>query len=219
MFNKRTTQQLSFHYHLHPSLELIMFGDSNSVGLVNGIQQQVLENLYRAHTCGLGLPLVDLREMASPDPLVGGGEPHKALFEDIFESHPTVDYSDNAAQTQVIKHHYMSEFGKHISLAEVTKDFSEDAVVHEVVDNVPHTYHGKSGVRQSFRDMFSKIPHDTSHFDIEHIAINHNHAQVIWKAETPTHGVIRGTDSFAFDKDNRIESQTIVALSCKEPKK
>jgi hypothetical protein len=197
-----------------------MFGDSNSVGLVNSIQQQVLENLYRAHTCGLGLPLVDLREMASPDPLGGGGGPaHKALFEDIFESHPTIDYSDNPAQTQVIKHHYMSEFGKHISLAEVTKDYSEDVVVHEVVDNVPHTYHGKPGVRQSFRDMFYKIPHDTSHFELEHIAINHNHAQVIWKAETPTHGIIRGTDSFAFDKDNRIESQTIVALSCEEPKK
>jgi len=128
-----------------------------------------------------------------------------------------------AAQTQVIKHHYMSDFGKHISLAEITKDFSEDAVVHEVVDNVPHAYHGKSGVRQSFRDksgvrqsfrdMFSKIPHDRSKFEMEHIAINHNHAQVIWKGETPAHGIIRGTDSFAFDKNNRIKSQAIVALS------
>ena len=76
-----------------------MLGDTNAVGLVNDIQQQqVLENLHLVHTCGLGILLVDLRKMASPDPLVpvGGGEPHKALFEDIFESHPAIDYSDNA---------------------------------------------------------------------------------------------------------------------------
>ena len=66
---------------------------------------------------------------------------------------------------------------------------------------------------QSFRDMFSEIPHDRSKFEMEHIAINHNHAQVIWKGETPAHGIIRGTDSFAFDKNNRIKSQAIVALS------
>jgi len=37
----------------------IMFGDTNSVGLVNDIQQHLV------HTCGLGLRLVDLCKMAS----------------------------------------------------------------------------------------------------------------------------------------------------------
>ena len=33
------------------------------------------------------------------------------LFEDIFESHPCIDYSDNHEQAKRIKHHYMNEFG------------------------------------------------------------------------------------------------------------
>ena len=141
-----------------------------------------------------------------------------ALFEDILDSHPMVDYSDNEAQSQVLWHHYLNEFGSKISLNEFLKDYSTNTVIHEVVDSVPHTYHGRQGARQAFRDMFALLPHDITHFELEHVAVNHNHAQVVWKAETPHH-YIRGTDAFTFDEDNRIEAQSIVALSCEENKK
>jgi hypothetical protein len=197
----------------HPTI-IIMFGDLNSNGLSNNLQHQVHQNLHQVRSSFGVVP-----------PLLRGGahdpEQNKVLFEDIFESHPSVDYSDNPAQVRVIKHHYLNEFGKHLSLHEVLKDYSEDTVIHEVLDNVPRTYHGHEGVRQAFRDMFKKIPHDTSHFEFDHIAIDHNHAQVVWKAETPSRGVIIGTDSFAFGKDNRIIHQTIVAMTCdaSEPEK
>jgi hypothetical protein len=191
-----------------------MFGDLHSNGLSNNLQHQVLQNLHQARSSfGLVLPL--LRGGAN------GPEQNKVLFEDVFESHPFIDFSDNPAQVRVIKHHYLNQFGKHLSLHEVLKDYSEDTVIHGVIDNVPRTYHGHDGVRQAFRDMFHKIPHDTSHFGFEHIAINHNHAQVVWKAETASRGAIIGTDSFAFDRDNRISHQATVAMTCdaSEPEK
>ena len=128
------------------------------------------------------------------------------LEDDIF--HPRIDFSDNEAQAQVIRNHYLNEFGKH-SVDLVLNDYSDDSVIHELIDNAPTTYHGKQGVRQMCRDA----ARFWTKFELEHVAINHNHAQVIWKAETPTHSKVVGTDSFTFDKDNHITSQTIVALS------
>mmetsp|Transcript_119 Transcript_119/g.191 ORF Transcript_119/g.191 Transcript_119/m.191 type:complete len:200 (+) Transcript_119:85-684(+) len=195
-----------------------MFGDCSSLGLfTDSIHQEVIRNLYQADFTGLGLPVVlDLRGVSSSELVLRGGsqEHQAALFEDVFESHPSIDFSDNEAQARVIKHHYLNEFGKHLSLSEVLKDYSEDVVIHKVVDGTPATYKGRDGVRQVFRDMFHTIPHDTSHFKFDHMAINHNHAQIVWSADTPAQGVIRGTDSFTFDVDNRIKHQTIVALTC-----
>mmetsp|Transcript_13592 Transcript_13592/g.19819 ORF Transcript_13592/g.19819 Transcript_13592/m.19819 type:complete len:203 (-) Transcript_13592:582-1190(-) len=142
-------------------------------------------------------------------------EGREELFEDIFESKSSsIDYSDNRAQVRVIKHHYMSKFGNHISLQEVMKDYSNDVVIHEVMDNVPKTYRGHDGVRQAFRDMYYKVPHDTSHFEFEFIAVDHDHAQVVWRAVIPGKDVvIQGMESFAFDEDNHITNQSIMAIS------
>ena len=94
------------------------------------------------------------------------------------------------------------------------KDYSPNAVIHEVIDNIPKTYHGRDGVRKAFKDLYRKIPHDTSHFEFEHIAIDHDHAQVVWKAAIPEKNVlIRGMDSFAFDDENRITNQSTMAIS------
>ena len=59
------------------------------------------------------------------------------------------------------------------------------------------------------RDVLGKV----KNIELEHIAVNHNHAQVIWKGETASHAKIVGTDSFTFDENNHITSQTIVALT------
>lgn len=126
-----------------------------------------------------------------------------------------LDCSDSPEQVRVLKHHYLNEFGQHISLAEVLKDYSEKCTIHQVVDNVPKTFHGKDGARQAFRNVFNLVPHDLTHsIEFEHIAIDHNHAQVVWKAEVPSRNQsIRGMDSFAFDKDDRIVHQSVMALS------
>jgi hypothetical protein len=140
-----------------------------------------------------------------------------------------IDYSDNDAQKAVLKHHYEKEFGRgdwtHAEEEEVLKDFREDSVVHELINDQPTTYHGRSGVRQAVEHVRSLLQDDDektenknekkepTKIDLQHIAVNHNHAQVIWKAETPSHRKIVGTDSFFFDDNNRIAAQTIVALS------
>lgn len=134
---------------------------------------------------------------------------------DILGWRQQLDYSDNPDQVRVLKHHYLNEFGHHISLSEVLKDYSENCTIHLVVDNQPQTFHGRDGARQAFLQLFNLVPHDLSHhIEFEHIAIDHNHAQVVWKAEIPSQDkIIRGMDSFAFDQDNRIVHQSIMALS------
>jgi hypothetical protein len=107
----------------------------------------------------------------------------------------------------------MNEFGHHISLHEVLKDYSDTSVIHEVIDNVPKTYKGRDGAKQAFRDMYRKIPHDTSQFEFEHVAIDHNHAQVVWKATLGDNKIVRGIDSFAFDENNQITNQSIMAIT------
>jgi len=141
----------------------------------------------------------------------------------MFDWEPDkVDVSDNAAQVEVLKHHYSNEFGPDGSVDELVKDYADDSVIYEVIDDKPKSYHGRSGARKAVEDMRSMLPsgttkehndEDKSKFDLQHIKVNHNHAQVIWKAETPKHTTIFGTDSFTFDEDNHIRSQTIVALS------
>lgn len=123
---------------------------------------------------------------------------------------PAVDYVDNDSQLNVIRHHYLAEFEKH-QIQEVVKDYDKDATIYEVVDEIPQTYRGRSGVRLMCRDLNGKL----QSIELQHVAINQNHAQVVWKGETKSrcHGIIVGTDSFTFDKDNRITTQTIVALT------
>jgi hypothetical protein len=148
---------------------------------------------------------------------------HGFAVEDIFQSHPkSLEVSDNPIQTSVIRHHYWNEFGKHISMTEVLKDYADDCVIHTVINGTPASYHGHDGVKNVFKDLYRRIPHDASHFELEHIAVNHDHAQVVWKARLqgdPVDGTtsfIRGTDSFAFDSadsGSRIKHQTTVALT------
>lgn len=139
-----------------------------------------------------------------------------------------VDRSDSRRQCAVIRHHYRSELGRggdeRATVEELAGDYSDDAVIHEVIDDVPHTYRGALGVRQSVRDFVAMLHADDDgdgggegggrpKVEILHVKIHRNHAQVTWKAETPKHTHIFGTDAFTFDENNRIKSQSIVALS------
>jgi hypothetical protein len=139
---------------------------------------------------------------------------------------PPIDYSDNDRQMEVIAHHYLNEFNEgHIR--EVMEDYNQDSVIYEVLDEVPKTYYGKRGVRKMCKDVLGKV----KNIELEHVSVNRNHAQVVWRGETTTqddgdggddlhhhhhHHTIVGTDSFTFDENNHITSQTIVALTQQE---
>lgn len=140
-----------------------------------------------------------------------------SLEQDPLSKPPTVDYSDNPEQLQVIRHHYKSELPQRLQdkkttkIRDVLEDYASDSVIYEVLDEVPKTYKGKRGVRLMCQDVLGKV----QNIHLEHVAINHGHAQVVWRGETtdPSHKIIVGTDSFTFGEDNRIVSQTIVALT------
>ena len=122
-----------------------------------------------------------------------------------------VDFSDNPAQLQVIRHHYQSEFGHAKANAELLQDYRPDSVVYQVVNDQPTTYHGLEGARQSCQGIASLL--NNGEPDLQHVSVHDNHAQVVWKAETSNHETVMGTDSFTFDQDNHIQSQTVVALT------
>lgn len=142
-----------------------------------------------------------------------------------FLPDPPIDCSDNDVQMQVIQHHYLNEFdtddgddatsSNHGSpqdhIRQVVKDYAPNSVIHKVLDNVPTTYRGRRGVEEMCREIYGQL----QSIELEHVAVDHNHARVIWKGETkgPSHTTIFGRDFFTFDEHNHIVSQTIVALT------
>ena len=127
----------------------------------------------------------------------------------------SVDRCDNKQQEEALKHHYSSELCRDSSFEEFKKDYCEDATIYEVIDDIPETYHGMDGLRSSMNELAAilQAQDGTPTIDLKHVKIYRNHAQVTWKAETPHHTYVFGTDAFTFDENNRIKSQSIVALS------
>lgn len=139
-----------------------------------------------------------------------------------FDWHPeNIDVSDNAKQMKVIKHHYLNELGQGISINELLKDYRDDTVIYELINDKPTTHRGLDGVSEAMKDLFVLLhtDDDKEHpkVDLQHIKVNQNHAQVIWKFETSHQNVVYGTESFTFDENDRIKSQSIVALSQDRP--
>jgi hypothetical protein len=149
-----------------------------------------------------------------------------------------VDYSDNESQVKILQHHYLTElsvdhnnqYGKNKDWKqeELLKDYTDDTVIYQVVDGVPATYRGKRGIRRMLLQHddchISDPTHSNGsshgnamvvdHVELEHVAVNHNHAQVVWKGQdSQSRTRIVGTDSFTFDHDNHIVKQTVVAMT------
>ena len=134
--------------------------------------------------------------------------------------HPHLDFVDNPSQLNVIRHHYEKEFLDGDASEEVLQDYREDSVIYTVVDGQPVTYRGLAGARRANQEISSLLLHhqpregERLELDFEHVSVQGNHAQVVWKAETENHKTsIWGTDSFEFDEDNHIAQQTVVALT------
>ena len=140
----------------------------------------------------------------------------KDVLDEVFHFAPSLDYCDNEGQKEVLRHHYRSEF-VHPVKQEILKDYCEDSIIHKVVDEQPSTYRGKNAAINAWHDLNSYI-RGPCKFDLQHISVCRNHAQVNWKAEVtePKHLTMYGTDSFTFDDTNHITMQTTVALSEKE---
>ena len=161
---------------------------------------------------------------------------NKKLLDELFDGMTStpdgvVDYCDNPAQIEVLRHHYSNEFGGTTTTGnassaqnqerEVLKDYNEDSIIHKVVDDMPSTYRGREGAITAWHDLSSQyLQGGPCQFDLTHIKVCHNHAQVNWKAEIGSddaaaahHKTLFGTDSFTFDDKNHIKMQTTVALS------
>ena len=156
----------------------------------------------------------------------------KRILDELFEGTPAcvVDYCDNEQQIEVLRHHYLNEFAaasgsqQQHQEAEVGKDYRDDSVIHKVVDDTPSTYRGRHGAVDAWHDLSAYL-HGPCKFDVTHISVCRNHAQVNWKAECSSpensnnnnnnnkHTALVGTDSFTFDDSNHIKMQTTVALS------
>lgn len=136
-----------------------------------------------------------------------------------------IDQCDNVKQAEIIQDHYMNGFDakshiSHRSLAKLLKkDYSADCTINEIlVDGIPHTYHGKRGAWRACQDQL-RLLLSMDQFKIDHIHINNNHAQVIWHANSVIKNssdssepvFVVGTDSYTFDNDNHITSQTVIA--------
>jgi ketosteroid isomerase-like protein len=139
----------------------------------------------------------------------------KTVLDELFQFTSSVDYCDNKAQVEVLRHHYLNGFSTDHTEAEVIKDYRDDAIIHKVVDDMPSTYRGRSGAVHAWNDLTAYLQGPCK-FDLTHISVCRNHAQVNWKAErtqSHDHKTLIGTDSFTFDETNHIKMQTTVALS------
>jgi hypothetical protein len=142
------------------------------------------------------------------------------LFDDMTTSPHVVDYCDNEDQIEVLRHHYINEFGgNHKNVkeeeAEVLRDYNANSIIHKVVDDMPSTYRGRDGAIDAWHDLSSYLE-GPCNFDLTHVKVCKNHAQVNWTVECNTkskHKTLFGTDSFTFDDTNHIVMQTTVALS------
>ncbi|CAB9521457.1 expressed unknown protein [Seminavis robusta] len=146
----------------------------------------------------------------------------QSVLDELFQFSSSVDYCDNEHQVEVLRHHYINEFGSSdtdssTTEEEVLKDYLDDSVIHKVVDDLPSTYRGKSGAVHAWHDLAAVMKGPCT-FDLTHVSVCRNHAQVNWKAECskPNRRTIFGTDSFTFDDSNHIKMQTTVALSNQE---
>jgi hypothetical protein len=139
----------------------------------------------------------------------------KKVLDEIFQFTSSLDFCDNQAQVEVLRHHYFNEFSTDHNEEEVLKDYRDDSIIHKVVDDMPSTYRGRSGAVHAWHDLTAYLQGPCK-FDLTHISVCRNHAQVNWKAEctqSQDHKTVLGTDSFTFDETNHIKMQTTVALS------
>lgn len=138
------------------------------------------------------------------------------ILDDVFHFTPSLDYCDNEVQAEILRHHYTNEF-VHPVKGEFLRDYCEDSVIHKIVDDQPATYRGKDGAIDAWHDLSSYIK-ESSAFDLKHVSVCRNHAQVNWEAEVnePKHMIVYGRDTFTFDNANHISMQTTVALSQKD---
>lgn len=117
-----------------------------------------------------------------------------------------VNICDNAQQMNILKHHYETES----SNEQLLQDYADDSVIYELIDGKPLTHRGSDGILASMTDVLKVAPSHS--VELQHIKIHHNHAQVIWEAHTPDKDLF-GTDSYTFNKSNKIQSQSTVILS------
>jgi hypothetical protein len=118
-----------------------------------------------------------------------------------------LDCNDNSAQMKLLQQHYSPTY---VFDSVHWKDhYHPNVTVYQVQDTQPQTFHGHEGVQTFWEQQRATLQEQPRH--VEHMAVDHQHARVLWKA--PSHvGVVYGSDCYTFDEKNRILSQTTVIM-------
>ena len=127
------------------------------------------------------------------------------LLNGCTEEHCSIE-SDDPVLTNFVRRHYLEHFG-HRDLSGMVSDYSENAVMVNIVNGERTSYHGKAEIEQSLRDIFKLHPTVNSTFELKHIVVHDRNAMVVWVAKTPTHIFPQSSDHFIFDDSGRISKQ------------
>ena len=114
--------------------------------------------------------------------------------------------SDDPRLTNAVRRHFLEHFG-HRDLDGIVADYTDDAIMVNVVNGERHSFHGKDEIRTAFQDIFEQHPTVNSTFQLKHIIIHDKNAMVVWRAKTPKHVYPQSSDTFLFDNNGKISKQ------------
>jgi hypothetical protein len=114
--------------------------------------------------------------------------------------------SDDPHLTNVIRKHYLERFG-HRDLEGIVKDYSNNAIMVNIINGERNSYHGHKEIKESFQEIFQSHPTVDSTFTLKHIIIHERYATAVWTAKTPTKIFPRSSETFLFDRNGKITKQ------------
>lgn len=111
--------------------------------------------------------------------------------------------SDDPHLTNVVRKHYLEHFG-HRDLEGMIKDYTDNAIMVNVINGERKSYHGLKEIEASFQEIFTSHPTVDSTFHLKHIVIHDRYAMAVWTAKTPTKHFPQSSDTFLFDHNGKI---------------
>lgn len=126
--------------------------------------------------------------------------------------------TDDAFLSDVIRKHFLLNFG-HRRMDLMKSDYTEDAVMLQVIDGKQRMSRGIDQIASEFVAIFDLHTVGKSTFRLEHVMVNgrDRHGMAVWTATIPGATLSHATDSFVFNEEGKILSQTFVCNSTKSP--
>lgn len=114
--------------------------------------------------------------------------------------------SDDIHLTNLVRMHFLYHFG-HRDLEGIVSDYSEHAVMVNVVNGERKSYHGLEEIRGAFQEVFKQHPTVNSSFHLKDITIHDRSCMIEWCAMTPTQSFPSSSDKIVYDKQGKIVKQ------------